>query len=233
MSIAKGWTAAFVASAMALAGAAQAAPVYYQFTTGTAAITITKGATSLTPTAAVLSMNGIFAEFDQIAPALTNFQFTTTPNQAINLSQPYGGYDQIVVNSSLMSPGVGYTHFSALNLGGGNFSVAVYPVHVAGVYSASYSLGPPPPPANNIPIMFDNTSPLTATINLNAGSLTLLGITLAVIQLPPEFNEPIPLVVKADLTFQGMVPVPVPEPGLIGMVALGLVGLAALRSRWT
>ena len=236
MSISRGWTAALVASAIAFAGSAQAAPIYYQFASGQAAITVTKGATSLTPVAALLSLNGIFADFDQVAPALTNFQFTTTPNQAILLSSPYAGYDQIVVNSASMIPGVGYAHYAASILGGGNFSVAVYPVHVDGIYSASFSGGPPPPAVSSLPIMFDNTTPLTATVNVNAGTFTLLGITLAVIAVPynplSPYNETIPLVVKADLTFQGMVPVPVPEPGVLSLVGVGLVGLAALRSRW-
>jgi hypothetical protein len=224
MSFAKGWVAALVAAALTLSGSAQAAPVLYQFVSGQAFITVTAGTTTLAATP--LALNGIFAEFDSVVPALTDFDFTTAPNQAINLSSAFGGYDQIVVNSASLSPGAGYTNLFASDNGGGNYSVTVAPVHVAGIYSASYSGGPPPPPVSNVPIMFDNTTPLIATIDIVGGTFTLGGITLAVIPVPGEAE---PLVVKADLTFAGIVPVP--EPGLFGLVGLGLAGLVALRAR--
>jgi hypothetical protein len=224
MSLSKGWVAALVAAALTLSGSAHAAPVLYQFVSGQAFITVTAGTTTLA--AAPLALNGIFAEFDSVVPALTDFDFTTAPNQAINLSSAFGGYDQIVVNSASLSPGAGYTNLFASDNGGGNYSVTVAPVHVAGIYSASYSGGPPPAPVNNVPIMFDNTTPLIATIDIVGGTFTLGGITLAVIPVPGEAE---PLVVKADLTFAGIVPVP--EPGLFGLVGLGLAGLVALRAR--
>lgn len=224
MSIAKGWAAALVTAALTISGSAHAAPVLYQFVSGQAFITVTAGTTTLA--AAPLTLNGIFAEFDSVVPALTDFDFTTAPNQAINLSSAFGGYDQIVVNSASLSPGAGYTNLFASNNGGGNYSVTVAPVHVAGIYSASNSGGPPPPPVNNVPIMFDNTTPLIATIDIVGGTFTLGGITLAVIPVPGEAE---PLVVKADLTFAGIVPVP--EPGVFALIGLGLAGLVALRAR--
>jgi hypothetical protein len=211
---------------LTVASHAQAAPVYYQFTSGSAEITATTGATTLTPVPAVLTLDGMFAEFDELVPALTDFSFTTAPNQPIFLSAPYGGYDEIVVNSAAMTPGVGYYHASATDNGGGSYSVTVLPVHVSGIYSAMFSGGPPPAPVSNVPIMYDNASPLLATINVITGTFTLEGITLAVIPLP---GEPSPLVVKADLTFQGMVPVP--EPGVSILIGLGLAGLIVRRSR--
>jgi hypothetical protein len=224
MSFSKGWVAALTAAALTISGSAQAAPVLYQFVSGQAFITVTAGTTTLA--AVPLTLNGIFAEFDSVVPALTDFDFTTAPNQAINLSSAFGGYDQIVVNSASLTPGAGYTNLFASNNGGGNYSVTVAPVHVAGIYSASYSGGPPPPPVSNVPIMFDNTTPLVATIDIVGGTFTLGGITLAVIPVPGEAQ---PLVVKADLTFAGIVPVP--EPGLFGLIGLGLAGLVALRAR--
>jgi len=231
MLIPRAWTRALAAAgiawgALALASSAAAAPVYYQFISGTASISATSGTTTLVENAE-LYLSGIFAEFDSVAPALTDFQFVTGPDQAIHLSSAFGGYDEIIVNSASMEPGVGYTNLFASNNGGGNYSVTVAPVTVNGVYSASNSAGPPPAPVSNVPISYVNTSPLVATIDISVPGqefFVLQGITLAVLQIPGEAN---PLVVKADLTFKGMVPVP--EPATAGLVGVGLVALLALR----
>jgi len=223
MSIARGWIAALALGLSALAGPAYAAPVTYYFTGGSALITIPGG--TLAPVA--LALNGISATFDEVAPALTSFNFTTAPNQMINLITPIGGYDQITVNSATLTPGVGYAHLAATNNGGGNYSVTVAPVHTSGIYSASYSGGPIPPAVSNIPIGFDNTTPLVATIDVFNGTFELLGVTLASIQVGPLPTDIITM--KADLTFRGMTQVP--EPVTLALIGLGLASLAALRAR--
>jgi len=230
MLISRLGTVALVAGALSLAGRAQAVSTLYQFTSGQATITVTTGATTLTPLAPpVLTLNGIFAEFNDVGPALNDFEFTTSPNQAITLVAAYGGYDQIVVNSASLTPGVGYTHYGAsVVIPGQQYAVSVAPVHVDAVYSAAYSAGPPPPPASNIPLSFDNVTPLVATIDIIAGTFTLQGITLGVLVIP---GEAYPLIVKADLSFQGIVPVSTPEPGVLALVGVGLGFLAARRLR--
>ena len=231
MLIPRVWTRALaalgvMAGLVGSAGAAHAAAVDYQFVSGTASVSATSGTTTLVQDR-TLTLSGIFARFDSVAPELTAFQFTTTADQLIHLSQAFGGYDDIILHSAMMQPAAGYTNLFASDNGGGNYSVTVAPVGVNGVYSASNSAGPPPPPAAYQLINYINTSPLVATIDISNPGLetfVLQGITLAEISIPGEAN---PLVVKADLTFVGMVPVP--EPASAVFVGLGLAVLAGLR----
>jgi hypothetical protein len=223
--IPKGWIAALAAMILGASTSASAAPVVYQFLLGQANISVTSGTTTLVENV-TLHLDGIFATFDDVAPALTDFQFTTAPGQTITLASAFGGYDDIVVESASMQPGPGYTNLFAAQIGPNTYQVAVAPVVVNGVYSASNSAGPPPPPVTNIPISFMNTSPLVANIDLIEQTFILEGITLAMIWVPGEVN---PAVVKADLTFKGMSFVP--EPATAGLLALTVVGLVALRAR--
>jgi hypothetical protein len=223
--IPKGWIAALAACVLGATAPAHAAPVTYQFLLGQADISVTTGTTTLVENS-TLYLDGIFATFDAVAPALTDFQFTTAPGQSIHLAQAFGGYDDIVVESASMVPGLGYSNLFAAQIGPNTFQVAVAPVVVNGVYSASNSSGPPPPPVSNIPIDFTNVSPLVANIDLVEQTFILEGITLAMIFVPGEAN---PAVVKADLTFKGFAFVP--EPAVASLLALTALGLIAVRAR--
>jgi hypothetical protein len=223
--IPKGWTAAFAALAFGAAAPASAAPVVYQFLMGEANISVTAGTTTLVENA-TLTLDGIFATFDDVAPALTDFHFTTAPGQSITLATAFGGYDDIVVESASMLPGAGYANLFAAQIGPNTYQVAVAPIVVNGVYSAANSAGPPPPPVSNVPIDFVNTSPLVANIDLVEQTFILEGITLAMIWVPGEAD---PAVLKADLTFKGMRFVP--EPATASLLVLTAVGLAVLRAR--
>ena len=117
MLIPKAWTAALAALGLSVATSATAAPVTYQFLMGQADISVTVGTTTLVENS-TLFLDGIFAQFDSVAPALTGFQFTTAPAQTIHLSSAFGGYDDIIVESASMVPGPGFSNLFAAQMDG-------------------------------------------------------------------------------------------------------------------
>lgn len=205
--------------------AASAAPVTYQFGAGAATLTLTSGTTAIG--SASLAMDGLYVTFDDALPSLVDFRFTTAASGAIALSSPYGGYDEIQVLSSSLSPALGYTNLAASDLGGGSFFVVVGPVESAGVFSAHDSTGLHPDLIAQA-FQFSNSNPLVANLSLLNGTLELTGITLAV--LPPGAGELEPLVIKADVSWSGAQPIP--EPGSIALALAGaaVVGLALRRA---
>jgi hypothetical protein len=223
----RGYLAALVAALLGIATSASAAPILYQYSSGQATITATAGSTTLA--IKTLDLNGIFAEFDESTITLTNFNFQTSPNQWLLLSTFYGGFDQVWINSANVVPGPGYGPFvpGSTLPGVGHYQVSVVPVVVNGVYTAknsitSATLGP-------VPISYTNATPLNANIDITAGTFTLQGVTLGIVPVP---GETAPVIVTANLTFQGAQQIPVPEPGsfALGALALGLF-LARRASR--
>lgn len=224
----RGCLAALVAALLATAGSASAAPVLYQYTTGQATITATAGSTTLA--VKTLDLNGTFAEFDESTITLTNFNFQTSPDQWLVLSTFYGGFDQVWINSANVVPGPGYGPAAPGSTlpGLGHYQVSVMPVVVNGVYTAknsvtSTTLGP-------VPISYTNVTPLNANIDILAGTFTLQGVTLGIVPVP---GEALPVIVTANLTFQGATQVPVPEVQSFGLAALALGMLSLARAART
>lgn len=220
----RGCFAALVAAFVGIALPAAAAPVLYQYTSGSATITVTAGGSTLA--IQTLTLNGIFAKFDESTIQLTDFNFQTTPNQWLVLNTFYGGFDQVWINSANVLPGAGYVATPGSTLPGvGHYQVSVAPVVVNGVYTAknsitSATLGP-------APVSYTNATPLNANIDIVAGTFTLQGVTLGVVPVPGEVN---PVVVTANLTFEGATQVPVPEVQSTALAAL-LLGMLFLARR--
>jgi len=206
--------------------AAIAAPVTYAFSSGAATVTLTAG--TATVGTVVMQMDGVFVTFDAALPSLVDFSFTSAASGAIALTTPYGGYDEIQVLSSALSPAIGYANLITSDLGGGNFFVAVGPVQSSGVFSAHDSTGT----LGDIVALafsFTNTNPLVADLSLANGTLELSGITLAV--LPPAIGELEPLVIKADVSWTGAGPIPEPSSVVLGLAGALVVGFAIRRPR--
>lgn len=215
----RGWRVAAIAAVIAFAAPAQAA--HYQYTSGTATITASS------PTgiigSAPFSLNGVFADFDTDTGLLTDFHFTTAPDQWITLSTAYGGYDQIWVNSASVIPGPGYATTSSTLNSPGHWNIKVKPVAVDATYTAKNSItlatvGPVTLPT------FLNPNDLNATIDANTGSFTLQGITFGSLLVSGT-----PVVIGAVVTFHGATTVP--EPAAFGLLALAASALAFARSR--
>jgi hypothetical protein len=211
--------AAIAMAALLWGGRASAAPIDYHYTSGQATVTATVGTQVIG--SATLTLNGVSADFDATTGDLTNFQFTTTPNQWIVLNTPFGGFDQVWINSASVVPGPGYANLSTTLLSPGHWDVSVLPVVVNAVYTAKNSVtlasvGP-------IPLSYTNATPLNASIDVIAGTFTLQGLTLGVVSVPGESN---PLVVGANITFTGA-----PEPGSASLLLLAGLGLALARMR--
>ncbi|MEX2208880.1 MAG: PEP-CTERM sorting domain-containing protein [Myxococcota bacterium] len=231
MSISKLWIAALATVALAVAGHAQAVPTLYEFSGGSATIRLTVGASTLAASTP-LALDGVFATFDGDGDgALTDFEFSLAPEQAFVFAFPLDGYDSILIHSATLTPGVGYAHTFQQNNGGGSYNIVANPILTTTFLDVlSSSLGP----GATQSFMFAGNSidPLVASIDVATGTtFTLDGIALGAFTNADFPTIPVgtSVVVKLDLAFEGMIPVPEPTTGVL--FGLGVAGLAALRSR--
>ncbi|MGH7290356.1 MAG: PEP-CTERM sorting domain-containing protein, partial [Myxococcota bacterium] len=108
-----------------------------------------------------------------------------------------------------------------------DYFVSVGPVETSGVFGAHDSTDTLPDIVAQS-FSFTNTTPLVASLSISNGTLELTGITLAI--LPPSSEGADALLVKADVTWSGAIPVPEPSSVALAIAGALLVGFAARRA---
>lgn len=173
----------------------------------------------------IFALSGNFVDFETAPVGIPDFEIVLSQHAFSLLGgASYGGYDQIVLESAVLTPGTGYLTGGS-QTGTFTYDVNGDPVEVNAVYSATDSNNVNSP-VSNLALPAFNSS-FDGTVITNLQLLQLNGITIGVIdgsQLAvPESAD---LIVKGDITFVG-----VPEPGTGALVLVGLSGLGWLSRR--
>ena len=203
--------------------AVSASPITYNVMGGSVSILVFVGATLVGQTSS--SGLGGSVTLDPVAHTMDALNLILDPNIALSLSAPYGGYDEITIETSSLTSDVGFGALGSPSLGSSSYTVLVGPLTVNGSWGATDSSGTNPP-QSGIPISYPVPS-LTAVID-SFPLLSIVGVTLNSLD-GTSYGEASDLTVLASFTVNSLVVIP--EPGPAMLLGLGLVVLAASRRR--
>ncbi|MCP4903661.1 MAG: PEP-CTERM sorting domain-containing protein [bacterium] len=202
--------------------AAQAAPITYLVTDGSVALTVFTGTTAIGSSSSP-TLSGTVT-IDMANQSLDAVNILLAPNIGLSLTEPYGGYDEITIESASLTDAAGYS--STLTASDpGSFTVLGGPLGVSGTWGGTDSSSTNPP-VGGIPIAY-NVSSITAVVN-SAPSIEINGVTLNALS-GAGFGEAEDLTVLANIVVTGLIPIPEPSTGLLFSLGLGL--LAARQRR--
>lgn len=217
----------FAASTAGLLGAAetQAAPVLYPFTSGSVTLTAYAGGASVMAPAS-FALDGQQVTIDEAALTLDSLAFTLS-DATLHLSTPFAGYDTIQLDTASITASGGALTLIAPPGSPQEYAWTIAPVLVAGQLDATGSA----PLISDMAFAVTNPSAsgsLFVATTSGGSTLTLDGITIGALTIS---GASAPLVIKADVTFEGSAS-PVPEPAAVVLYAAGLGVLAVgLRRR--
>jgi hypothetical protein len=205
------------------ASVADASPITYTFTGGSATLTATVAGFG-TIAVGTVPLTGTQVTFDTGPPAkLNSFLFTAGPAGPLPLSGIFSGVSVTLASLSI-APGGGYTSTaSGPSPNPGTYTYNAQNIAVNGVASLSGLV-------TTGPTAFGTNNPFLSgqVVVGGLGTLGLNGITLGTLPIPaiPAIFFPGgTATLKADVLFTGIVP----EPGTALLLAAGLATLAASR----
>jgi len=227
------WTMGLVTALTLAFGASEARAVPIQYTAepgSSVTVQVQKGlgvtATVLLPVPEEIALQATSTiTVDDGTDELLGFSLLFVPGTVLELSEHYGGYDEITLNSVEVFSGPGFTILSTTPSGSG-YSFTASGVAVEGEYVATDSGGlqsPSPPTA-----LPEFSSYLTGAYEPTTLALSFDGVQIALIDGAP-FGESLSLLVQGNFSVTGGSPVVIPEPSTGVLLGLGLLVLGSRR----
>ena len=203
---------------------ASAAPITYTVNgASSVSITVFKGVTILGSAFGTLTGS---ITLDNDAQTVDAISLTTSPNIQFVLSTPYGGYDQITIDSASLTSDVGFGELSPPVTIGNAYQALTGGLSVQGAWSATDSNGINAP-ASGVPINFPVQS-VTSLIDASLFTVTINQVTINSLA-GSTFGETENLTVVASYLLSTSSPALIPEPGTALLTGFGLVLMAASR----
>lgn len=213
---------AAIAAVLCLATSAQAVPVTYYFTSGSATITAEVLSTVVAGPVNV-ALTGVSVTVDEGALTLNSISFSTGASGSVTISPAYAGYTSINIDFATVTATGGT--LTPVDPGPpAEYGYSISSVAVSGQFDASGVA----PPLVDQPFGFVNpTASGTIFIDPFAGQLSMDGITLGVIDADGPGGPIPPMTIKGDFVFEGVVP----EPGTALLLLTGIFGLGVAGRR--
>ena len=194
---------------------AAAAPVVYPVTGGHVNIDVQLNGISI-GSANGVGLTGVSVTADTAALSLEDVQLSIAPNTPISLSQSFGGYNEIVIESATLTSTGTFTTLSSAGVPT-LYSANAGPLQVNGSWGGTDTTGGGNPPVSGVPISYDVLA-ITGIVN-TVPFLLINGVTINSLD-GAAFGEP-----TKNLTVVASYYVLTPEPGTGLLAALGLIVL--------